>query len=367
MEDTNDLDWVLRDPIVGCLMPALYVLSKKDEIHLSERACETVKNIYLTNKAQWMVREHLLKRILDVFYQADIEVIPLKGGLLQGLLYRNSGIRSMNDIDILVRPENYKNSANLLIRSGLTLVPTNRFQSLAQLDEFPDTDWPGELSFNDSQGIAIDLHRNLMTSQWFSTIYCLDINAVWERSVRLSVEEQGTKAAGEGLWKVLLSPYDMLAQLCLHSALHGLQITNSYLDVDLWIRNLPPSWDWGQFMEIANQWQIRSAVFHVMTICKEFMRTPVPEEVFKQTDPGWLARWRVRQLISPKTLMADRPSLGKRYPTLVKIALVDHVSKMILTIIKLTFPAKTSYTRHHTKQGIIGHWLHVLDVIKRGD
>jgi len=314
-----------------------------------------------------MVREHRLKRILDVLYQADIEVIPLKGGILQGLLYRNSGIRSMDDLDILVRPENYKSSANLLIRSGLMLVPTNRFQSLAQLDEFPDTDWPGELSFNDGQGFAIDLHRNLVTSQWFSTVYYLDMKAVWERSVRLSDDEQGAKAAGAGLWKVLLSPYDMLAHLCLHSALHGLQIMKNFLDIDLWIRNLPTSWDWGQFMEIVNQWQIRSAVFHVMTFCKEFLGTPVPEEVLRQIDPGWLARWRVRKLISPQKLMADRPSLGKRYPTLVKISLVDHISEMFLTIIKLTFPGRALYTRHYTKQGIIGHWLHIFDVIKRGD
>lgn len=293
VEDTNDLDWVLRDPIVSCLLPALYILNRKGKIHLSERACEAVKNIYLTNKAHWMMSEHRLKRILDALYQADIEVIPLKGGILQGLLYRNSGIRSMNDLDILVRPENYKDSANLLIQSGLMLVPTNRFQSLTQLDELPDANWPGELSFHDGHGFGIDLHRNFLTNQWFSTVYCLDINAVWERSVRLSDEEQATKAAGEGLWKLLLSPYDMLAHLCLHSALHGLQNTKSYLDVDLWIRNLPASWDWSRFIEIANQWQIRSAVFHMMIICKKFMGTPVPDDILKQIDPGWLARWRV--------------------------------------------------------------------------
>jgi hypothetical protein len=367
VENASNLEWVLHDPIVNCLLPALYVLNKKDGIHLSEGVREAVKNIYLSNKARWMVSEYRLKRILGLFYQAGIAVIPLKGAILQSLLYRNSGIRSMDDIDILVHPENYKRSASLLIQSGLMFAPTNRFQSLMQLDKIPDADWPGELSFRDGQGLAIDLHRNLMPSQWFSTVYCLDINSVWERSILLSDEEQVTKTAGAGLWKRLLSPYDMLAHLCLHAALHGLQNTKSYLDIDLWVRNPPAAWDWSRFMEIANQWRIRSAVFHVMMICVEFMGTPVPDDVLKQMDPGWLARWRVRQLISPKILMADRPSLGKRYPTLLKIALADHIAEIFLSIVKLIFPGKSMYTRHHARHGIIGHWLHVLEVIKRGD
>jgi hypothetical protein len=146
-----------------------------------------------------------------------------------------------------------------------------------------------------------------------------------------------------------------------------LQVLKNYLDVDLWIRNLPSYWEWSRFIEIANQWQIRSAVFHVMLICRKFMATPVPEEVIKQIDPGWLARWRVRQLISPETLLADRSSLGKRYPTLVKLALADHLSSILLAVLKLAFPDKSMYTRHPVRQGILGHWLHVLDVIKRGD
>lgn len=367
VENTSDLEWALHDSIVNCLLPALYVLNKKDSIHLSEGASEAVKNIYLSNKAHWMVSEYGLKRILELFYQAGIAVIPLKGAILQGLLYRNSGIRSMDDIDILVRPENYKRSASLLIQSGLMFAPTNRFQSLMQLDELPDADWPGELSFRDGQGLVIDLHRDLMPSQWFSTVYYVDINTVWERSICLSDEEQATQAAGNGSWKQLLSPYDMLAHLCLHSALHGFRVLKNYLDIDLWIRNLPASWDWSKFMEIANQWQIRSAVFHVMIICKEFMGTPVPTNILKQMDPGWLARWRVSQIITPQILMADRPSLGKRYPTLLKIALTDHVSKIFMAIAKLAFPDKSMYTKHHAKQGIIGHWLHVFEVIKRGD
>ncbi len=97
------------------------------------------------------------------------------------------------------------------------------------------------------------------------------------------------------------------------------------------------------------------------------MATPVPADVLRQIDPGWLARWRVRQLITPETLLADRSSLGKRYPTLVKLSLGDRILSIFRTVLKLVFPGKSMYTKHPVQQGLLGHWLHVLDVIKRGD
>ncbi|HSA99809.1 MAG TPA: nucleotidyltransferase family protein [Anaerolineales bacterium] len=354
-----------QDPIVSCLLPALYILDKNGKIQLSEESRGVAKNRYLRNKSRWMMSEYRLKPILDLFCQAGIDVIPLKGAILQSLLYRDSGIRSLADVDILVHSDEFLCAANLLVQSGLALVKNNL--TLAELEKLPPAHLPGELSFYDRNGFGIDLHRNLLPSQWFSKVYSVETGAVWERSVRLFPEEQAARAGGAGLWKRILSPYDLLAHLCLHSALHGLQLLKSYLDIDLWVRNLPPTWEWSRFIEITSQWQIRSAVFHVMIICRDFMETPVPDHVLKQLDPGWLARWRVRQLISPKTLLTGRSSLGTRYPTLVKLSLADHVSIIFLTVLKLVFPDKSMYTRHPVQKGILGHWLHIFDVIKRGD
>lgn len=362
---SDDMEWVLQDPTVVFLLPALYILNKQEKIQLSEKVCKAAKNAYLLNKARWMASEYRLKPILDVLYQADIEVIPLKGSILQSLLYRDSGLRSMADIDILVRPEKYLYSANLLTQCGLTHVQRNGL-SLAELEKLPEAQLPGELTFHDEKGLGIDLHQSVMPSQWFSTAYCVDMNAVWERSVRLVEAEQATMSEG-CLWKQFLSSYDMLAHMCLHSALHGLQNTKNYLDIDLWIRNLPASWNWCQFTDIVNQWRIRSAVFHVLVLCRRFMGTPVPDDILRQIDPGWLARWRVRQLLSPEIIMADRPSMGRRYPTLVKLALADRVSQIFLSIVRVVFPERSIYQGRHPPKGILGHWLHVFNVIKRGD
>lgn len=311
--------------------------------------------------------EHRLKSILNMLYKEGIQVIPLKGAFLQGLIYQDAGIRAMNDIDILVHPRDYRRASELLLQSGFFFVPKGRYASIVQLQKTSQEDWPGELGFIDGQGLVIDLHQHLVPSHWYTKIYDLNMDDIWKRSVQLMRPDSGDETGRKSLWSQALSPYDMLAYLCLHVALHGLQVSKNFLDIDLWIRKLPTTWNWDQFEAVVNQWQIRSVAYHALLICKISMGTPVPDLVLGQIDPGRHAHWRVQRFISPRILIGKQLVLGKRYPTLVKLALADHSSKILLAILKLLFPGRSAYSEHHFAKGIFGHWLHVLEVIRRGD
>jgi len=361
------LDWVIRDPVVACLVPTLYALDRDGRLALSAGARQSASQLYYGNKARWVLRQHRLKQVLGVLHQAGISIIPLKGAILHSQLYHDSGLRSMSDIDILVRPVDFLPAARLLLASGLRLHPDNGFQDLSWLEGLPGDYWPGELIFADGLDLVLELHRSLVTTPWSIPAYSLDISALWERSLSLSGECPELEVAGDGLWTALLSPYDVLCHLCLHLALHGLQAMQTYLDVDLWVRNLPASWDWDRFIELADQWQIRSAAYHGFTFCREFMGTPLPEGLLERLDPGWLARGRLRLLVSPDSLLAARPTLGKRYPTLVKLALIDHLPRLFWTLLKLAFPAKAWREQYPHQRNLFSHWAHVFHVLKRGD
>ena len=60
------------------------------------------------------------------------------------------------------------------------------------------------------------------------------------------------------------------------------------------------------------------------------------EGVLERLDPGWLARLRVRLLITPESLLANRRTLGRRYPALVKLASIDSLPRIFLTLIKFS-------------------------------
>jgi hypothetical protein len=123
----------------------------------------------------------------------------------------------------------------------------------------------------------------------------------------------------------------------------------------------------GTIPDLVNQWQIRSSTYHVLSICRDFMGTPLPDGILKRLDPGWLARFRVKMLISSQSILADCPSMGRRYPTLVKLALIDRLPFIFVTLIKLAFPDKGWREHNPSWRGLLANWLHVLHVVRRGD
>ena len=358
----NCLDWVARDPVVACLAPALVILDRQGLLHLSEDARQAAEQQYLVNKARWMVREDRLKQVLGVLHQAGIAIIPLKGAILQGQLYHDSGLRALGDIDILVRADQYLRAAELLLGAGLQLYPGSQLKSLATLTGVLASSLPAEIEFIDRNNtlLALDLHRHLLYTPWLMPGYTIDIDLLWRRAMPLAAGDDGS-----GLWKLTLSPYDTLAHLILHQAVHGLLAMQTYLDIGLWLKNLPASWDWDQFIELVNHWQIRSATYHTLMSCREFMDVPLPEDILKRLDPGWLARGRVRLLVSPASLLAHRPSLGRRYPTLVRLALIDRLPRLFWILVKLAFPDKAWRQQHPEQRSFFAHWLYVLRVFKR--
>jgi hypothetical protein len=366
VKDAGDWDWVIRDPVVGRFATALYVLGKEGKVSLSEKTRQEIAKSYWNNKARWLLTENRLKQVVSAFEAAGVEVIPLKGAALLGLLYKDSGLRSMSDIDLLVRPDAFLAAVNFLGKLGFKACPKDRHENITWFENLPRESWPKELSFSEESGLSIELHQQLI-NPWFLPALPVNMDAIWERSIPFTYASDIPIEYGKNLWKRNLSTYDTLAYLCLHLGLHGLQFPQSYLDIDLWVRNLSDTWDWDRFLDLVDQWRIRSVAYHVLSICKDLMGTPLPDGLLKRLDPGWLARIRVKTLISTTSILADRPSLGKRYPTLVKLALIDSLPSIMATLIKLAFPDKAWREHNPSGHNLLGHWLHVLHVVKRGD
>lgn len=69
---------------------------------------------YASN-AQRIAKMHgELKEILALFAQNNIQLIPLKGSILSANFYKDPACRPMADLDLLIRPEDFEASAELL-------------------------------------------------------------------------------------------------------------------------------------------------------------------------------------------------------------------------------------------------------------
>jgi len=359
--------WVLDDPVVNNFVPALMVLEKAGLIRLDSLTRQQAADRYWEIAARWVRREHQLIGILDSFSAAGLQVAPLKGAVLLGSLYQRAGLRNMCDIDILVQPHDFLAAVQILLGQGMRFNGEEEGGSSLSFTSLPTAFWPGELTFINGQGLQIDLHQSLVTYHWFKIAFPLEIDQVWARSQTADPTPGSQDQAPALSWPAVLSPYDMLAHLVLHLALHGLSVIKNFLDVDLWFRNLPAGWDWNTYIAIAEDWQLRSSSFHTFTFCQALFNTPVPCDILKQLDPGAVARWQVRRLVTPRALIENRRTLGIRYPTLVKLALFDHPGVKWRSLHHALFPGR-SWLRHHPDYStLFGHWMHLYDVVSRGD
>jgi len=353
-------EWVLNDPVVGCFTPALHILDLEGYLQLSNTLRQKTREIYWINTGLWLKREHQLKEILDKLEQENIEFVPLKGAALLKTIYPKVGLRTMTDIDILVRPIDFLKAARIFAEDNLQPGWSVESEDLFGFASLPPEFWPGELSFSNQQHLRIDLHQEMVTYHWFRLAFPVDIDSVWERCVRISDSD-------EHYWKTMLSPNDMLMNMCLHLALHGLQVIKNFYDVDLFLRNLPTDWDWKRFISIIKCTQLCSASYHTFTFCQEFFRTPIPADVLSALKPARFDIWQIQSLITPKDILENRRKLGLRYPSLVKFALFDGNKIKLKSLLNLLFPKRQWLERNYTSTNLFSHWSHILQVLSRGE
>jgi hypothetical protein len=366
VNDPAGWGWVPLDPVVSCLAGALYVLDRDGRFLLQEKDRQILGRYFWKNISRWLVQEARLRKVLAALDQAGVEVILLKGAAFQGSLYKQIGVRSMADMDLLVRPADFLQAIGILYDCGFGDRSRDISFTLARLQKLPTRYWPKDLILDNGQGVVIELHQNLI-SPWFLPAFPMDIDSIWERSIPLQapIDNEECSLHVEGIRVRVLSPYDTLAHLCLNLIMHGLENPQTCLDIDLWVRNLPENWDWEQFLALVDQWRISSGTFHVFSICRDFMGTPLPENILRRLNPGALARFRVKFLIPSNSILADLPGLGHRYPTLVRVALIDRISLIFLTLGKLAFPDKAWREYNPYGRSLLAHWSHVSQVVHK--
>lgn len=366
IEGAKEWEWLIADPVVGRLAPAAYLLARQGALRVPTDVRQELQKLYWRNKAQWMVRESHLKRVLGELAQAEVAVIPLKGAAFLGSLYKDIGLRGMSDIDILVRPKDFLRAVGMLEKLGFTACLHDERKTLQWLESLPTVQLPSEISMSNGHGLGIDIHQELV-SPWFRPAYQVEGDELWGRSIPGPGARQGDGIDEEIPWSRFLSPDDTLGYLCLHEALHGMRFLQGYVDADQWMRSLPEGWGWEGFIQLVNEWQIRSAAYHLLSFCRVFMDTPLPEGLLEWLDPGRLARWRVRMLITAESLLRDEKTPGRRYPTLVKLALIDSIPKMIKTLFHLAFPGRSYYRQNPSRGNLLANWRHILEVVRRGE
>jgi hypothetical protein len=143
---------------------------------------------------------HLVKRVAVILAQRGIPVMPLKGALLQKLVYPSHEFRPISDVDLLVLEPDFVEAEGLLERSGFEVVSWEHGR------------W--QVTLRDSAGprLGVDLHRSLTRTPRSN----LSSQALFERGSRDS--------ALFGVPLRIPSPLDLFAHLLLHAMLDWMNL-----------------------------------------------------------------------------------------------------------------------------------------------
>lgn len=247
----------------GILYPSETVESIKDE---------NKRSIYedWTRYIQRSVMSNLLliqqaKYIIQLFHEAKIMPIILKG-LSIGRLYKNPEYRFMEDIDLLVHPDEWNLAKELLVKNGYQQVEDDDYH-------------PMHIKYTKAGGIPIELHSSLIhtgylgerdATEWYQNI--------WKNKRNVSIDDTQIFS---------LSPEDELINQIVHFAAHfvyyGVRLKHLF-EISLIISSFTNELNWIYIQETLKKLNFPDFGNLVFSTCRKYFHVDVPQEFFKISD-----------------------------------------------------------------------------------
>lgn len=223
---------------------------------VGDERIDALKPWYAVTWAQNQRTFRLLAEILRRLHAAGIETLVFKGAALIPLYYRDAGVRGMGDVDILVRPERFREAARVLGEAG--------WRTQFWRPELFDTRFEHALAFFDAANNSVDLHCHLLMA-------CCEPDAdvlFWEASRQLEIEGVRTRT---------LCATDHLVQACVHG-LNWVRFppVRWIADAITVLRVAPDEIDWDRVELLAREREITFPIAAALDYLARVFAAPLP-------------------------------------------------------------------------------------------
>jgi hypothetical protein len=254
---------------------------------------ERCRKAYLNAAMANMKMVEQLAAPLAALRAAGIDVMLLKGVCLAQEVYPTIALRSMSDIDLLVRGADVERARAVLLADGYQESSDEpieeqrkRHHHLAPLGG------PGRR--------VIELHWALEPPE---STFRVDLDAIWRDRRAMQC---GTAAA----WK--MSAEHQLLHLCLHGARHVFEPWGDRFGLktvcDIRAVLARETIDWDSFAASAASWHAERAAYFMLTLARDWLNAAVPAEALERlssggVDPQWFT-WARAQVVLPGATQA---------------------------------------------------------------
>jgi hypothetical protein len=206
----SSIDWdaFLKLVVRHRVYPAVYrILNNFAENGLPEQALINLRGRFESNRQRGLELMAELVRLINLFEQKRIPVMPLKGPVLALQFYGDSSLRHAGDLDLLVRPEHVRQIHQLLIENGYRRTNSPPFLRTRQ-GKYSEEMLYHFNYLRDDGRISIEPHWSLVRNKH---LFPVDADQLWTR-------QEITTIGGTVVKTLPLE--ETLLYLCMHGAAH---------------------------------------------------------------------------------------------------------------------------------------------------
>ncbi len=285
-----DQDALAISAIVLGLAPLLHWRLGEWNLSLEPRAMAKLAAARETARQQRAALDAQLETILSALAARRIHPLLLKGSYLAASVYPEPHLRQMNDIDILVQPDDLTATENALTALGYVgsyksstrgagvTKHTSTFRPPRADDATPNP------YLSSAVGRTIEPHT-LLEESWYGLR--ADITpGVWARSIPFQVHSHSARA---------LCADDLVLHLAVHLTFHlimGYPSMVQLLDLVFVTSRLDSEIDWNVVVARANAQHTAPYVYAALALAQKTLDAPIPFFVLEKLDGACSARVR---------------------------------------------------------------------------
>lgn len=226
-----------------------------------------LKKEYVKNCIRNAKKRHdyiILKTALE---SKGVKIIPLKGIYLNQFVYKDSGVRPMSDIDVLLKKEDIEKVKEIILSIGWDVkVAVYKSRSLEKISK----DTHHHLNAITTGITIIEPHLGIHS---LLNAYNVNINDYWNRSITV----------GETTFvSSYLNKTDFLQHLCLHAfsdLKNSVLKLRNFVDIIEFVKKNNNEIDWELLLKTSYKYKCLIEVRHVLKICIKYFNLQIDHEI----------------------------------------------------------------------------------------
>jgi len=238
------------------LAPLLFYHCRRLDLllYLPESTRKLISRLY---QETFLINSHFIKLLRELgatLERKRLRIIVLKGAALLNYVYQDMGLRPMEDIDIMVHPENLQDLKNILHTKGFS---SDKI--------YPDTFKKGILH--------LDLHVDFLSTHRIKSrkeTMKIHFQDIWERAV--CMEEYGTCI-------YRLAVYDNIISLVSHLLKHGYRRLIWFLDIQEIIEKEGKKLDWQEMIKYFREAGAERLMLYYLLLSKSILGVDASNDV----------------------------------------------------------------------------------------